>query len=100
MTTTYDIDTTSTDLLRDARAVLRDQLNGWPTKELHMDPYDLCEAITALLDDGYNMETGESDEALTCDSCGRIGNSEDGIEPGGPCQEPCEGIVRRVSEPS
>lgn len=23
-------------------------------------------------------------------------NRDDGIEPGGPCQEPCEGIVRRV----
>ena len=33
---------------------------------------------------------------LTCDTCGRIGNEDDGIEPGGPCQEPCDGIVRIV----
>lgn len=97
MSTTYDIDTRATDLLRDARAIVRDLSYGWPTKELHISPEDLCAEITSLLDDGYNMETGDcEDEALTCDECGRVGNREDGIEPGGPCQEPCEGIVRRV----
>lgn len=35
------------------------------------------------------------DMILTCDACGRVGNEDDGIEPGGPCQEPCDGIVRR-----
>ena len=34
---------------------------------------------------------------LTCDTCGRRGNEEDGIEAGGPCQEPCEGIVRAIT---
>lgn len=37
-----------------------------------------------------------SDQQLTCDTCGRIGNRDDGIEPGGPCQEPCDGIVRAI----
>lgn len=30
---------------------------------------------------------------LHCATCGRSGNSDDGIEAGGPCQEPCEGTV-------
>lgn len=33
---------------------------------------------------------------LTCDTCGRVGNEDDGIEAGGPCQEPCTGTVRAV----
>lgn len=33
---------------------------------------------------------------LTCDTCGRVGSTDDGIEAGGPCQEPCDGTVRRV----
>lgn len=39
----------------------------------------------------------ESYHVLTCDECGRIGNEDDGIEIGGPCQEPCEGTVREVT---
>ena len=35
-------------------------------------------------------------QSLTCHTCGRVGNREDGIEPGGPCQEPCLGTVVRV----
>lgn len=36
-------------------------------------------------------------EALTCDTCGRRGNIEDGIEDGLPCIDGCTGIVRQVS---
>lgn len=35
---------------------------------------------------------------LTCDTCGRIGSKDDGIEPGGPCQEPCDGVVRAIPQ--
>ena len=38
------------------------------------------------------------DVQMTCDTCGRYGNADDGIEVGGPCQEPCDGIVRAVNE--
>jgi hypothetical protein len=31
---------------------------------------------------------------LYCKTCGRSGNRDDGIEEGGPCQEPCDGIIR------
>ena len=34
---------------------------------------------------------------LTCDTCGRIGNEDDGIEVGGASQEPRDGIVRAVT---
>lgn len=34
-----------------------------------------------------------TDYAMTCHTCGRIGNEDDGIEIGGPCQEPCPGTV-------
>lgn len=36
---------------------------------------------------------------LACDTCGRIGTEDDGIEPGGPCQEPCDGTVRLLARP-
>ena len=94
MTTIYA--EVAADMLRDARAILRDLHYGWQVRELHMSPADLIDNITNFLDDGYDIITGDCDEALTCDECGRIGNREDGIEPGGPCQEPCEGTVRRV----
>ena len=40
----------------------------------------------------------DDDVRMTCDTCGRYGNADDGIEVGGPCQEPCDGIVRAVNE--
>jgi hypothetical protein len=49
---------------------------------------------------GFRDRSIDEDEELTCDTCGRVGSRDDAIEPGGPCQEPCDGIVRRVSEPS
>ena len=35
---------------------------------------------------------------MTCATCGRIGNRDDAIWIGGPCQEPCDGIIERYEE--
>lgn len=35
---------------------------------------------------------------LHCTTCGRSGNTDDAIEIGGPCQEPCEGTVEATPE--
>jgi hypothetical protein len=35
---------------------------------------------------------------MTCATCGRVGNRDDGIEIGGPCQEPCTGTIIRYKE--
>lgn len=43
-----------------------------------------------------SQDWDDPNERLTCDTCGRVGSRDDGIEPGGPCQEPCDGTVRRV----
>jgi hypothetical protein len=59
-----------------------------------------CERVFDLADEvdvdewfyGHDCE----DVALTCHTCGRVGNRDDGIEPGGPCQEPCPGTVEKV----
>ena len=52
---------TAEDLLREARALIRDMDNGWPRKELHRPPDDLCAEITGLLGDNYNYETGDEE---------------------------------------
>ena len=55
-------ESTKDDLLRDARAMLRDLEYGWPTRELHRTPTSVIEEITALLNDFYDMETGDCTE--------------------------------------
>jgi hypothetical protein len=35
---------------------------------------------------------------MTCATCGRIGNRDDAIYIGGPCQDPCEGTIIRYTE--
>jgi hypothetical protein len=72
---------------------------------------DLIEAwIEAEIDDG-EAERGDwtcEDHGLgpvlvdnlrmTCATCGRIGNRDDAIYIGGPCQDPCEGTIIRYTE--
>lgn len=42
------------DLLREARTMIQDMDNGWPTRELHRPPAELIAEITALLHDGWD----------------------------------------------
>lgn len=53
---------TVNEILRDARAMLRDLLYDWPISELHRSPDEVIAEITYILDDGYNPETGDTDE--------------------------------------
>lgn len=68
--------------------------------QLDADSYALH--FDVISDDGtvhhIDLNEDEDDEQLTCDTCGRVGSRDDGIEPGGPCQEPCDGTVRRVHD--
>lgn len=45
--------------LESARTNLRDMSKGWPQDELHEPPEDSIERITEILNDGYDIETGE-----------------------------------------
>lgn len=54
-----------------------------------------------LDNNGWHVEVDQIDDwlnsqYLTCDTCGRTGSPDDGIGLGGPCQEPCDGVVVAV----
>jgi hypothetical protein len=46
------------DTLRVARSVIRDMAHGWTVKELQAPPVDVCAALSAILGETYNFETG------------------------------------------
>lgn len=48
----------------------------------------------------FEAESAEDEyEAMACDSCGTVGNKDDGIEIGGECPwETCDGTIRRYEE--
>ncbi len=57
---------TAKELLQTARSMIRDTAHDWPEGELCMVPKAFCKQASAFLGDGYDFETGETqDERVT-----------------------------------
>jgi hypothetical protein len=48
------------EVLRSARAALRDLAHGWPVGELHADPREVCAELSGLLGEPFDFDTGET----------------------------------------
>jgi len=50
------------EVLRHARAMIRDLFHGWPVKELGGDPKEVCEKLSRLLGETYDFNVGDVED--------------------------------------